>query len=107
VGNDVLISWGCHLADHDSHSIEWSKRQYDVSRWRTGQKSWEHVLTAPIVVRDKAWVGFNSIILKGVVIGEAAVVGAGSVVTSDVPPYTVVAGNPARVIRELTPEERI
>lgn len=107
VGDDVLISWGCHLVDHDSHSAQWSKRQRDVSNWRNGQKNWEHVSTAPIAVGNKAWIGFNSIILKGVTIGEGAVVGAGSVVTSDVPPFTVVAGNPARVIRELSAEERV
>ena len=50
---------------------------------------------------DDAWIGFNSIILKGVTVGRGAVVGAGSVVTNDVPDHTVVAGNPARVIKKL------
>lgn len=47
----------------------------------------------------------NAIILKGVTIGEGAIVGAGSVVTKDVPPWTVVAGNPARVVKKLEIEE--
>ncbi|MBV8923397.1 DapH/DapD/GlmU-related protein, partial [Bradyrhizobium sp.] len=56
---------------------------------------------APVVIADKVWIGFNASILKGVTIGEGAVVGACSVVTRDVPPFAVVAGNPARVIRTL------
>jgi galactoside O-acetyltransferase len=64
------------------------------------------VIRKPVKIEDKVWIGFNSIILKGVTVGEGAIVGAGSVVTKDVPPYTIVAGNPARIIRELTPEER-
>jgi acetyltransferase-like isoleucine patch superfamily enzyme len=50
-----------------------------------------------------AWIGANAILLSGVTIGQNAVVGAGSIVTSDVPPFTVVAGNPARVIQRTSP----
>ena len=54
-----------------------------------------------IVIGDNVWVGFDAVIFPGVTIGEGAVVGAKSVVTSDVPPYTVVAGNPARSVRTI------
>lgn len=54
----------------------------------------------PVVIGDRAWIGFRAIVLPGVSIGEGAVVGAGSVVTRDVDPYQIVAGNPARVIGE-------
>ena len=57
---------------------------------------------APIRIADKAWLGMNVTVLKGVTIGEGAVVAAGSIVTKDVPPWTLVAGNPARVIKELS-----
>lgn len=53
-----------------------------------------------IVVGDRAWIAYRAIILPGVTIGEGAVVGAGSVVTKDVEPYTIVAGNPAQVVKE-------
>lgn len=56
---------------------------------------------ADIVIGDDAWIGTGSVILPGVSIGEGAIVGAGSVVTRDVPPWTVVAGSPARVIKNL------
>jgi acetyltransferase-like isoleucine patch superfamily enzyme len=59
-----------------------------------------------IHIGSDAWIGANVTILRGVTIGQAAVVGAGSVVTKDVPAYTMVAGNPARPIRELKSPER-
>ena len=52
-----------------------------------------------ITIKDKAWIGFDCIVLKGVTIGEGAVVAAGSVVTKDVPDYAVVAGNPAVIVK--------
>jgi maltose O-acetyltransferase len=54
---------------------------------------------APIVIEDHAFIGSRAIILKGVTVGRGTVVGAGSVVTKDVPPFAIVAGNPARIIR--------
>ena len=101
IGNDVIMSWGITITDHDSHSLDWEHRKTDVLDWGMGKKDWAHVAHAPVVIRDKAWIGFNVSILKGVTIGEGAVVGACSVVTRDVPPYSVAAGNPARLIREL------
>lgn len=105
VGNDVIISWGVTIVDHNSHSLYWEQRKDDVSNWARGIKYWTDVRSAPVKIQDKVWIGFNAIILKGVTIGEGAVVGAGAVVTKDVPAYTVVAGNPARPIRELKPSE--
>jgi acetyltransferase-like isoleucine patch superfamily enzyme len=64
------------------------------------------VKTEPVRICKGAWLGARTIVTKGVTIGEGAVCGMGSVVTKDVAPYTVVAGNPARVIRELGPNER-
>ena len=101
IGNDVLISWGCTIIDHHSHSVHWSERQNDVSEWYHGRKDWSMIRIAPIEIGDRAWIGFNAIVLAGIKIGEGAVVGCGSIVTRDVPPHTVVAGNPAKVIREL------
>jgi acetyltransferase-like isoleucine patch superfamily enzyme len=116
IGSDILIAWGCTIVDHNSHSLRWQDRADDIRLWRAGMstnktaaadlKNWDVVPMAPVIIRDKAWIGFGTIILKGVTIGEGAVVGAGSVVTKDVPPWTIVAGSPARVIRELTQDER-
>lgn len=101
IGSDVLISWGCTIVDHDSHCIEWDGRKDDVRAYLLGKKDWTNVAVKPVVIRDKVWVGFNVIVLKGITIGEGAVVAAGSVVTRDVSAFTVVGGNPARLIRQL------
>ncbi len=106
VCNDVLIAWGCTIVDHNSHAIQFSLRSNDVSEWMAGRKDWTHVERKEIMICDKTWIGFNSLILKGVTIGEGAIVGAGSVVTKDVPPWTIVGGNPARIIREIPENER-
>lgn len=106
IGDDVLIAWGVTIMDHNSHSISFSHRSEDVINWRVGKKDWTYVKIKPVKIANKVWIGFNSIVLKGVTIGEGAVVGAGSVVTKDVPEWTVVAGNPARIIREIPENER-
>jgi len=109
-GNDIFVAWGVYFYDHDSHPMDYRLRQKDILQQlqdhRNGDsfirnKDWSVVNTAPIKIGDNAWIGMNSIILKGVTIGEGAIVGAGSVVTKDVEPWTVVAGNPARVVKKL------
>lgn len=89
----VQIGANCHLGhytfvmDNDQHDI--------VRRSQLGP-------SGPVVIEDYAWIGSKAVILKGVRIGTRAVVGAGSVVTKDIPPRCVAAGNPARVLRQLT-----
>lgn len=105
IGNDVIVSWGVTVVDHDSHSLLWEERANDVADWMDGKKDWSNVNIAPVVICDKVWIGFGASILKGIVIGEGAVVGAGSVVTRNVAPYSVVGGNPARVLRSLAKDD--
>lgn len=105
LGDDVIVSWDVTIVDHDSHALDWSLRRHDVAGWAAGRKDWTGVTVAPVRICDKAWIGFGASILKGVTVGEGAIVGAKAVVTRDVPPYAVVAGNPARVVRQLIPEQ--
>jgi acetyltransferase-like isoleucine patch superfamily enzyme len=110
IDEDVTIAWDCTIYDHDSHPIQWEHRKNDTTQELLDNnssaqplvnKDWRHVRTKNIRIERRAWLGFGVTVLKGVTIGEGAVVGAQSVVTSDVPPYTIVAGNPARVIRAI------
>ena len=111
IGNNVTIAWGGTFYDHDSHSLDYMCRRKDIddelNDIRNGRrnfienKDWSVVNSKSIKICDDAWIGMNVIILKGVTIGEGAIVGAGSVVTKDVPAWTVVAGNPAKVVKEL------
>lgn len=109
IGDDVLLSWGCTFIDNDAHSLDFEIRKNDVADWAKGieerklgfYKNWNSIASAPIVIGNKTWIGFNVIILKGVTIGEGAIIGAGSVVTKDVPAWSLAAGNPAKVIKNL------
>ena len=89
IGHHVVISERVVLRDSDNHSIQ------DME----AISSDESAVTAPIVIGDHVWVGMNTIVLKGVTIGEGAVVAAGSVVNKDVQPHCLVAGVPAKVIK--------
>ena len=86
IGNDCLIGTHVMVMDCDFHRVE--------------DKAWD-TTGAPVVLEDRVWLCNRSIVLKGVTIGHDSVVAAGSVVTRDVPPRTVVAGNPARVVRQF------
>jgi acetyltransferase-like isoleucine patch superfamily enzyme len=107
VGNHTFINYGssiaarasvrighyCHLGhytfvmDNDQHGV--------IRRMELPQSD-------PVIIGDHVWIGSKAIILPGVRIGSHAVVGAGSIVTKDIPPRCVAAGNPARVLRHLT-----
>jgi acetyltransferase-like isoleucine patch superfamily enzyme len=108
--DNVFIAWGCYIYDHDSHSLNYIDRIEDINRqnidYRNGlnfiqNKNWDTVASKSITICSYAWIGMNVIILKGVTIGEGAVVAAGSVVTKDVAPWTIVGGNPAAFIKIL------
>mgnify|MGYP002710252414 FL=1 len=62
---------------------------------------------SPVTVGDNVWIGGNTVILPGVTVGSNVVIGAGSVVSKDIPDNTIAAGNPCKVIRKITDEDRI
>jgi acetyltransferase-like isoleucine patch superfamily enzyme len=103
IGNNVFISHNVNIMDTNGHELDHVERIENYKkRIDIGYPSEKgNILTAPVTIKDFAWIGFNSIILKGVVIGEGAIVAAGSLVTKEVQPYTLVAGNPARKIKNL------
>lgn len=106
IGDDALIAFDVVITDCQHHSLNWAERIGDVDRWRaTGSGNPTFMRGTPITIEDGVWVGARSIILPGVRIGRGSTVGAGSVVTRDVEPFTVVAGNPARVVKRLQPAD--
>jgi acetyltransferase-like isoleucine patch superfamily enzyme len=103
----ALVSWNVVLMDSYRVARDPAVRRSQVERVPDlrPRRLDPNVPARPIHVGRGAWIGFDSCVLPGVTVGEGAVVGARSVVTTDVEPFTVVAGNPARVIRRLTEEE--
>lgn len=103
IGNNVLISHNVNISDTSAHELDHVERAVGFKTIvRSGHSTNKgSVTTAPVIIEDYAWINPYSIILKGVRIGEGAVVGAGSVVVKDVPPFTMVAGNPAKIIKEV------
>lgn len=103
IGDNVLISHNVSIIDTNSHEmdcLERAERYIDLianGPWTTKGS----ITTNPIVINDHVWVSFGAVILKGVIIGKGAIVAANAVVTKDVEPWTVVAGNPAIVVKYL------
>jgi hypothetical protein len=92
IGNRVLVGGNASIVDTDFHPLTPEGRLEDINAGTS----------RPIEIGDDVFIGMNSLILKGVTVGDGSVVGAGSVVSRDVPPHTIVAGNPATVVKELT-----
>ena len=102
IGSHCLISWNVGIADSDFHPLDPAQRIIDsraLAPFLKDRPPRPTLKTAPVKISDNVWIGMNAIILKGVTVGENSVVAAGSVVTKTVPPNTVVAGNPAVVVK--------
>lgn len=107
IGDRVLISHNVNIFDSTTHPISVRQRHAHFKTiLLTGHPPDINLDERPVTIADDVWIGANASVLRGVTIGEGAIVGAGAVVTHDIPPYTIAAGNPARVIRELRPDER-
>jgi len=94
IGSNVTLGANVAIYDTDFHSLD------PLERRASNQAS---IKSAPVAIDDDAFIGAASIILKGVQIGRCSVIGAGSVVTKNIPPYCLAAGNPAKIIKQLTP----
>ncbi|OFY21880.1 MAG: hypothetical protein A2X02_05105 [Bacteroidetes bacterium GWF2_29_10] len=103
IGNYVLISHNVNIVDTNSHETNHIERGdgYVKLLKKGHSKDKGNINTASVIIEDYAWINFNSVILKGVKIGRGSIIAAGSVVTKDVSPFTMVAGNPAVVIKHL------
>lgn len=106
IGKDVFVNSGCCFQDQGGvtlgdgclvgHNVVFATLDHDKSPSKRGDMT-----AAPIVVGKDVWIGAHATILKGVTIGDGAIVAAGAVVTRDVPPNTIAAGVPARVVKTI------
>jgi acetyltransferase-like isoleucine patch superfamily enzyme len=108
IGSYCGIAEGSVIMDNNSHSTEihnWIEHRIRVAPGGKGYpglgNGWELSMNASIFIGDGVWIGENVTILKGVGIGDGAIVGRSSVVTKSVDPFTIVAGNPARKVKDL------
>jgi len=104
IGSHCLVSWNVGIADSDFHPLEPAQRLIDaqaLAPYFKNRPARPKLKTAPVKIADNVWIGMNAVILKGVTIGENSVVAAGSVVTKSVGPNTIVAGNPAVVVKQF------
>ena len=103
IGNYVKIAHAVDIHDSDSHPLDARMRRQDAEAFceRREPPDVYRVEAAPVRIEDCAWICFKASILKGVTVGRGAIVAAGAVVTKDVAPYTMVAGNPARFVKRL------
>lgn len=91
IGDRVQIGANTTIVDTDFHPLTPEGRKKDMANGKS----------RPVIIHNDVFIGMNCLILKGVEIGEGSVIGAGSVVSKNVPPRTMVGGNPARIIREV------
>lgn len=103
IGSGTLLAHGVQVFDNDTHPVDAEERVADF------RKKLGYVLPKPISIRHAAvrigrrcWLGMNSIVMKGVTIGDGTIVASGSIVVADLPPGVVAAGNPARPIKALS-----
>ncbi len=91
IGKNIAVGANTIIADTDFHPLNFELRHQHP----------QEANTAPILIEDDVFIGMNCLILKGVTVGKGSVIGAGSVVTKNIPSGVVVAGNPARIVREI------
>ena len=102
IGNDVIIATNVRIFDNNNHPTSPTQREMMSHNDFYGELwTWKYAEHKPVVIGDNVWIGEFSAILKGVTIGKGSIVASHSVVTKDVPPYVIVAGNPARVVKRL------
>lgn len=102
IGNDVIISHYVTIFDHNSHPTS-PQMRYEMTQSGFHGPLWRNTRAEkkPIVIEDNVWIGQHATIFKGVTVGKGSIVAASAVVTKDVPPYSVAAGNPAKIVKTL------
>lgn len=104
IGNNVIISNNVLIVDNNNHPTEPESRlqMSQADNYMTSPLwTWEYAQSKPVVIEDNVWIGRDARILKGVTVGKGSIVAMGAIVTKDVPEYSIVAGNPAKIVKKL------
>lgn len=102
IGNYVIISNNVHIYDNNNHPTNPDiRKEMCKSGFYSPMWDWSLSDSAPVIIEDNVWIGERATILKGVTIGKGSIVACHSVVTHSVPPYCIIAGNPAKVVKTL------
>lgn len=105
IGDYTIIADNVVITDNNNHPISPTYRKEWALNYSDSSLSlWKHSVSKPTIIEQNVWVGANSRICKGVRIGEGSIIAASSIVTKDVPPFCIVAGNPARIVKNLQNE---
>ncbi len=103
IGERVLISHNVHVLDNNSHPLDSEDRYNDLLHIREiGFQQTNDLNEKNIIIKDDVWIGFNATILKGVIIGKGAIIGANTIIRKSVPDYAIVVGNPPKIIKYTT-----
>lgn len=107
IGSYCLFARDVYISDTNEHPVDPDIRRKDLIQFLEGGKAPDRYLadSSPVVIGNDVWVGERAIILKGVQVGNGAIISAGAVVVKDVPAYAIVAGNPARVVKRLCDDD--
>jgi acetyltransferase-like isoleucine patch superfamily enzyme len=107
IGDRVLISHSANIFDSLTHPLSARARHEQIRQiFKTGHPRDISLDESPVRIGNDAWIGAGAMVLRGVTIGEGGIVAAGAVVTKDVPAFSIVAGNPAVVIKEMSADVR-
>ena len=102
IGNRVLIGHNCNVFDNDGHPFDKDERHTQFKKiFSTGHPKDINLRDSEVIIEDDVWIGANVSVLKGTRIGRGAIIGAGSIVSKDIEPFTVNAGNPSQMLRRL------
>jgi acetyltransferase-like isoleucine patch superfamily enzyme len=106
IADHCMFSWGSVITDSwiSWHTVKDRRKMLESAAF-SNNRHIEFIDPLPVTIEQNAWVGFEAVILPGVTIGRGAVVGCKAVVFEDVPPYSVVVGNPGKIIKVLEPTD--
>jgi acetyltransferase-like isoleucine patch superfamily enzyme len=94
IGNGVLIASGVYISDHSHGSLNYDDVEIPPLKRVLSSKG-------PVIIDNNVWIGERAVILAGITIGQCSIIGANAVVTKDIPPYSIVAGVPAKILKTI------